>query len=68
MVAGDAFVVGDGLDIGQRAVGEVVGVDVDLAGTLAVGRALVVEGLGLVGGHVVGHGDDFELGFGQGAE
>ena len=37
VMAGDSLVVGDGLDIGQRAVGEVVGVDIDLPGRLPSG-------------------------------
>jgi len=48
-MAGDAFVVGDGLDIGEGTVSEVECIHVDVAWTLAVGRALIVEGLGHVG-------------------
>ena len=44
VVAGDAFVVGDGLDGVEVAVGGVVGVDQQAAGAAAVGRAGLVVG------------------------
>ncbi len=47
VMAGDAFVVGDGLVFEQGAVGEVAGGDADAAGAFAVGCAgLIVGGVG----------------------
>ena len=67
-MAGHALVVGDGLDVREGAVLEVVGVDEDSAGARAVGRALLVVGGGLIFFHEGGNGCDHERRFGQAAE
>ncbi len=68
MVAGQAFVVSDGFNVGERGVLVVVGVDEDGAGTGAVGRAFFVVGGRLILRHIGGDGLDDERRFGEAGE
>ena len=60
MMAGNAFVIGDGLDLVEVAVGGVVGVDEQTAGAAAVGRARLVVGGRRGLRHVIGNRDHFK--------